>query len=77
MFVCVCALSLHFPSVHTAARYGAGTAELPVHSHSSSCDLAGGLESYHYHSVNVPQTLNTVVWVPLNSLWQARPLSLL
>lgn len=30
-------------------------AELPVHSHSSHCNSLSGSQSYHYHSVNVPQ----------------------
>lgn len=55
---CVCG-SVTEPSVPIGAQSSIewrSQAELAVHSHSSHCNSASGLQSYDYHSLNVPQT---------------------
>lgn len=47
---------LSVPFVAHSSPVWRSQAELPVHSHASHCNSLSGLQSYHYHSVNVPQT---------------------
>lgn len=50
-------LRLEFPLVHSQQHsVWRSQAELSVPSHSSHCNSPSGLQSYHYHSVKVPQT---------------------